>query len=151
MAVPRKAGPVEAAAGDANASTPTSIVKYAYDRLFAGDLEAFLDCLGDNCVLVEAGSLPYGGRHVGREAIKAVVIQIGGIWSDFRFDIKELLTGETSVIAYGQMVVRGRATGIEVTFPLAERWVFDGVSVSEITAVYGDTALAITAAGYSAD
>lgn len=67
-------------------------------------------------------------------------------WSEFRFDIAEMLAGETSVIAYGTMVVRGRQTGIEAHFALADRWVVENGQVSEIAAIYGDTVLARRAA-----
>lgn len=126
-----------------------AIVQSAYDHLFAGDLEAFLDSLDANCALVEAETLPYGGRYVGRERIKAAVLQIMETWSEFRFDIDEMLTGDRSVMAYGRMVVRGRRTGIDASFPLAERWVIKNRRVVEIVAIYGDTALAIEAAGIS--
>jgi ketosteroid isomerase-like protein len=128
-----------------------ALVRAAYDHIFAGDLEAFLNCVHANCVLVEAKSLPYGGRHVGRQSIKAAILRVLDTWSEFRFDIEEILAGENSVIAYGMMVVRGRATDIEATFPLAERWVFKDGYVMEIVAIYGDTALAIHAAGSRAD
>jgi len=128
-----------------------AVVRAAYDHLFAGDLEAFLDCVHANCVLVEAKSLPYGGRHVGRQSIKAAVLRVIDTWSEFRFDIEEMLVGENSVIAYGKMVVRGRMTDIEATFPLAERWAFKDGHVMEIVAIYGDTALAVHAAGSRAD
>lgn len=131
----------------ADASSRVLFVRAAYDKLFAGDLEAFVDCLDANCVLLEAKSLPYGGRYVGRESIKAAVLRIIDTWSDFHFDIEEMLTGESSVIAYGQMMVRGSMTGIEATFPIAERWLFEDGQVKEILAIYGDTALAIYVAG----
>ncbi len=128
-----------------------AVVRAAYDHLFAGDLEAFLDCVHADCVLVEAKSLPYGGRHVGRESIKAAVLRVIDTWSEFRFDIEEILAGENSVIAYGMMVVRGRITDIEATFPLAERWAFKDGHVMEILAIYGDTVLAVHAAGSRTD
>lgn len=140
--------PLGAAGGSEQvAPPPVVIVRTAYDLLFAGDLEGFLGCLDENCILVEADTLPYGGRHVGRETIRATVMQIMGLWSEFRFDIEEMLAGDTSVIAYGQMVVRARATGIEARFRLAERWVVEEGSVREITAIYGDTALALGTLG----
>lgn len=129
------------------ASDAIAIVQSAYDRLFAGDLEGFLDALAEDCVLIEAETLPYGGTHEGREAIRAVVHQILGLFDVFRFDIADMTASNKSVIAYGTMTLRGVRTGMEIAFPLAERWTVSDGRVRQITAIYGDTARVIEAAG----
>lgn len=126
---------------------PAGVVRKAYGHLFGGDLEAFLDCLAEDCVLHEAASLPYGGLHHGRDGIRRVVMQMMELWQTFRFDIEEILSSRDTVIAYGRMTVSGKGTGVTASFPLAKHWKVEGGKAVAITAVYGDTHLARQAAG----
>lgn len=132
---------------DVSANNHAELVRMAYGRLFAGDLDGFLDCLGEDCVVHEAQSLPYGGTHKGREGIRHLVTRIMDTWQVFRFDIEEVLSGPDTAIAYGRMTVAGKNTGASASFPLAEHWRIRDNRVIEITAIYGDTHRARQAAG----
>lgn len=129
------------------ANSHAELVRAAYGRLFAGDVEGFLDCLSDDCIVHEAESLPYGGAHEGREGIRRLVTRIMDTWRVFQFDIEELLPGRDTVIAYGRMTVAGKNTAASASFPLAEHWRIRDSKVIGITAIYGDTHLARQAAG----
>lgn len=120
---------------------PVQLVKDAYASLLEkGDLEGFLDFFAEDGALLEADSLPYGGRHVGREAIRATLHQVGGSFSAFSFKPDIYATSGEWVIAYGTFSATARESGKTATFPLAEAThVVDG-KIKLIHPIYGDTA-----------
>lgn len=117
------------------------LVKDAYAAMLdRGDLEGFLDFFADDGALLEAASLPYGGRHVGRDAIRAALHDIAGRFSAFSFKPDIFATTGEWVIAYGTFSATGRESGKTVSFELAEAArVVDG-KIKLINPVYGDTA-----------
>jgi ketosteroid isomerase-like protein len=125
---------------------PVEIVKAAYAAMLdRGDLEGFLSFFTEDGVLLEAESLPYGGRYVGRNAIRDALVKIVETFSEFSFKPDVFATSGEWVIAYGPFAVTVRATGKQVTFPLAEAThVVDG-KIKLINPVYSDTAAILAA------
>lgn len=125
---------------------PVDVIKSAYAAMLdRGDLEAFLDHFAPDGVLLEADSLPYGGRHVGREAIHEALLKVVATFSEFSFKPELFATSGEWVIAYGDFSVTVRSTGKKVAFPLAETThVVDG-KIKLIHPVYGDTAAILAA------
>jgi uncharacterized protein len=126
--------------------SPTDIVKAAYAAMLdRGDLDAFLDFFAEDGVLLEADSLPYGGRFTGREAIRGALLQVVDLFSAFSYKPEIFATDGDWVIAYGTFAVTVRATGKSVSFPLAETsHVVDG-KIRLINPVYSDTAAILAA------
>lgn len=125
---------------------PADVVKASYAAILdRGDLEGFLDFFADDGVLIEAESLPYGGRFVGRDAIRAALLKVFETYSEFSFKPDVMTTAGEWVIAYGDFSVTVRSTGKQVAFPLAEasRVVDDKIKL--IHPVYGDTAAILEA------
>ena len=126
--------------------SPVEIVKAAYGAILdRGDLDAFVSYFAEDGVLLEADSLPYGGRFVGAEAIRSALIKVVGTFSEFSFKPDIFATSGEWVIAYGTFAVTVRSTGKKVSFPLAEAThVVDG-KIKLINPVYGDTAAILAA------
>jgi ketosteroid isomerase-like protein len=124
-----------------------ALLEEIYDAFFAGDLERWFTFIDEGSALIEVDCLPYGGAHRGVAAIRAAIDQILTCWDEGRFEIDEIYASEKSAIAYGTMHWTARATGRSVSFPLAEHWTFDGRKVRNVTPVYGDTALVLSALG----
>lgn len=78
--------------------------------------------------------------------MQKAITEIMEIWSEFSFDIEDIIAKNDVAIAYGTMKVRGRSTGVATSLALAERWHINGGLVSKIVAIYGDTVLAKKAA-----
>lgn len=126
--------------------SPTDIVKASYEAMLGrGDLEGFLSFFADDGVLLEADSLPYGGRHVGRDAIRQALLTVVDIFSEFSFKPDVFATSGEWVIAYGTFAVTVRATGKTVSFPLAEATQVVEGKIKLIHPVYGDTAAILAA------
>ncbi|WP_446655185.1 nuclear transport factor 2 family protein [Blastomonas sp.] len=121
--------------------TPLETVKASYAAILdRGDLEGFLSFFAEDGALVEADSLPYGGRFVGADAIRGALIKMMESFSAFSFKPDVYATADEWVIAYGTFEVTVRSNGKQVSFPLAEAThVVDG-KIKLINPVYGDTA-----------
>jgi len=125
---------------------PVEIVKAAYAAMLdRGDLEGFLAFFAEDGALLEADSLPYGGRFVGADAIRGALIKVVETFSEFSYKPDVFATSGEWVIAYGTFAVTVRSTGKKVSFPLAEvTHVVDG-KIKLINPVYGDTAAILAA------
>lgn len=116
-------------------------LKQIYKAFADNDLEVWKSFFDDRSVLIEAESLPYGGRFEGLERILEAMSMIRASWDDFQYDVDEMHVSERSIIVYGQMDAVAAATRTRVQIPLVERWIIvDGI-VREVTAIYSDTAL----------
>jgi ketosteroid isomerase-like protein len=115
-----------------------------YAAFAAGDWDTWMTHVDDDSVLIEADTLPYGGRFQGQGIIEALQ-KIASFWTDFEYERIETYASEQSVMVYGIMTATGVATGLRVSMPLAERWIFEGPIIREVTAIYGDTASCIKA------
>lgn len=125
---------------------PIDVMKSVYDALLSrGDLEGFLDCFAEDGVLIEADSLPYGGRFTGRDAMRDALLKVINTYSAFSFTPDVFTTSGEWVIAYGTFSVTVRATGKSITFPLAEVSQVIGGKIQLIHPVYGDTAAILAA------
>lgn len=126
--------------------SPVEIVKAAYSALLdRGDLEGFLSFFAEDGALLEADSLPYGGRFVGADAIRDALIKVMQTFSAFSFKPDVYATSGEWVIAYGTFSVTVSSTGKQVSFPLAEAThVVDG-KIKLINPIYSDTAAILAA------
>lgn len=126
--------------------SPLETIQASYEAMLGrGDLEGFLSFFADDGVLLEADSLPYGGRFVGIDAIRGALIKVIETYSAFSFKPDVFTTSGEWVIAYGMFEVTARATGKQVSFPLAEASrVVDG-KIKLIHPVYSDTAAILAA------
>jgi hypothetical protein len=122
------------------------VVKASYAALLdKGDLEGFLSFFAEDGALLEADSLPYGGRFVGADAIREALMKVMGTFSAFSFKPDIFATSGEWVIAYGAFSVTVRKTGKSVSFPLAEAThVVDG-KIKLIHPIYSDTAAILAA------
>lgn len=125
---------------------PIDVVKASYEAMLGrGDLDGFLSFFADDGVLIEAESLPYGGRFVGREAIREALLQVMEIYSAFAFKPDVFATSGEWVIAYGEFSVTVRSTGKQVSFPLAEATRVVNDKIRLIHPIYSDTAAILAA------
>lgn len=125
---------------------PVEVVKAAYAAMLdRGDLEGFLSFFTDDSVLIEADSLPYGGRFVGVDAIRAALLKVVETYSEFSFKPDVFTTSGDWVVAYGMFAVTVRSSGKKVSFPLAEVSQVEGDKIKLIHPVYSDTAAILAA------
>ena len=129
-----------------SAMNPIDVVKASYEAMLdRGDLDGFLSFFADDGVLIEADSLPYGGRFVGPEAIRGALLKVMETYSAFSFKPDIFTTSGDWVIAYGNFSVTVRSTGKQVSFPLAEATQVVGDKIKLIHPIYSDTAAILAA------
>lgn len=126
--------------------TPIDVVKASYEAMLGrGDLDGFVSFFAEDGVLLEADSLPYGGRFVGHEAIRGALLKVIDTYSAFSFKPDVFATSGEWVIAYGNFSVTVRSTGKQVSFPLAEATQVVDDKIKLIHPVYSDTAAILAA------
>ena len=95
---------------------------------------------------IRDSSSPMAGLYQGREAVRDFYRKWAGAFSDWSYDLDELLAAEDKVVAFVTERGHGRGSGVEVTMQRANVWTFrDGMIVRFQS--FGDRAAAMAAAG----
>lgn len=103
---------------------------HAFDRMVAGEEEAFWDLFDPDVTFYEVDCLPYGGAHRGLEATRKAHATIYEYFDMIHIDLEQVLTAGDLGIAYAQMSYRVRRNGRTGRFPLAEVYRFrDGKAI----------------------
>lgn len=127
--------------------TAKQIVEDAYSALLDHhDIEGFLTDFDENSVLIEAESLPYGGRYDGKAAIRGLVQKLFTYWKDVSLDVERTVYDDEYVVVYGRLSWTSIKNEKHVTVGLAEVWRVVNGRVTLLHPVYGDTKLALDAA-----
>jgi ketosteroid isomerase-like protein len=108
--------------------TPLQVVADHYAAAARGDLAGMLADVADDVVWVEMTGFPYGGTHVGRQAVAERVFgAIAADWSGFGFTPERLLSNAGSVVAIGDYSGTHRASGQSMRVRAVHLWdVADG-------------------------
>lgn len=115
------------------------VVKSLYAFVAAGDLEGLKSILHPEVVILEAASLPYGGRYDGKDGFVDLVMALGANWDNFSCTEFEYYTGDQGVVVIFRFQATARATGEKVDQRFTELWrVRDGL-VSYLEPFYYDT------------
>jgi hypothetical protein len=124
----------ETAAPDAVDEMPTrAAVERFYDGMLTADLAAVREVLHPDVVVSEPGSLPYGGSHVG---VEAVVKLLGTLDDVRRSDV--LVRG--GLVAAFLEVPFTLADGSSQLLPVVETFLVKDGLISQIRPYYFDTA-----------
>jgi uncharacterized protein len=115
-----------------------AVIRRGYDLFFSGQTDEFFEMFDDDVVLVEADSLPYGGTYKGKEIVMKSILGVMSYFDKMTLDIETITAGDDFVIAYGRFAATGLATGMKVSFPLAEVWKLKNGKVVYLNPVYGD-------------
>lgn len=120
--------------------TPIQVVQAGYEAILGrGDVDGFLEHFADDAVLLEADSLPYGGRYEGKAAIKAALLGLFPLYSSFSYKPDVLTENGPWVIAYGDFSITSSKTGQTITFKLAEVSKVENGKIVLIHPIYSDT------------
>lgn len=124
-------------------STSTSaldVVQGVYAAFARGDLQGFFALLAPDVRWHEADGHPYGGVHVGTEAIvKNVITPLGMEWENFTAVNHEYVAQGDTVVSIGTYRGTYRKTGRTVEVPNAVVWKVKNGKVQSLDQ-YTDTA-----------
>ena len=129
----------------ATAERNRAMVMAVFDRLVAGEGDAFWELFDDDVVFHEAACLPYGGAHHGLAATRQAFEVLCETFSDNKVVFEEVLAAGDIVIAYQTITFRVKANGRTGTLPVSELFRFRGGKVVEWRACYFDANLVAAA------
>jgi ketosteroid isomerase-like protein len=123
------------------------LVRLAYERLNAGDVDGFLQFCATDWEFRDLPELPGSGVFIGHDAFHGWYAKIVDAFEDVRFEVEEFIdtTGDR-VVLMNRATGHGRGSGamVELTFSTVLT-LSDGKVIKVI--VYGDHADALEAAG----
>ncbi|HEU0025263.1 MAG TPA: nuclear transport factor 2 family protein [Thermoleophilaceae bacterium] len=113
------------------------------------DPEAFFEILHPDVEWdIRDSSSPMAGLYHGREAVRDFYRRWAGAFSDWSYELDELIEGQDVVVAFVTERGHGRGSGVEVTMQRANVWTFrDGMVVRFQS--FSNRPAALAAAGLS--
>ena len=107
-----------------SAGKPEDIVHQIYAAFGRGDLPALLSQLADDVqwTLNGKGSIPYGGRHVGRAAVERWFVLLGQTVTFTQFEIDRTAAHGPTVFCFGREAGTVKATGRSYSTALLHVW-----------------------------
>jgi ketosteroid isomerase-like protein len=121
------------------------VVARMYEAAACGDLDAMLATFDDDIRIVLPETLPYGGTHQGKAAIRVLGGRLAEAWADFRYDVLHFMTSVDRVAVVIDLRSVARASGREVRMPIVEVFGMRDRLIVGIQAFYFDTAAAARA------
>ena len=123
---------------------PIAVVR-AYFEAAHQDEAALLATVAEDALIHVPETLPYGGRHRGRDGFRAALAGFAAAWRDVRsLDLTFAVAGDV-VVALSRMTAVAVPTGRAVEMRVAETFhVVDG-AIAEVRPYYFDTAALLAA------
>lgn len=116
-----------------------ALVSEFFAAAAAGDRARMAQILAPDVVVIEADSLPFGGRHVGLEAFHALTRRVFLSWRETRVDVERLIAEGDHVVVLARMRARSKGNGRPLDMPVVEIWRLENGRVKEIRPFYLDT------------
>ena len=110
-----------------------------YAHFAKGEWEELTAMLSPDFVVVEADSLPYGGRQGGRDGLMNVIAGLGATYGDIGFTDPEIIGGKDSAVALFTFSAIAKATGRPIQMRFCEHWRFRDGLIILLEPFYFDT------------
>ena len=116
------------------------IVQAAYDALARGDVPAILALFDSEIEIVEAESLPYGGRYHGHAGAQQLLGSMFASWETFQTSVERLVDHGDEVFAFLQITGKLRGSDRTIEMPAVEVFALRYQKIRSIKPFYWDTA-----------
>lgn len=114
-----------------------AVVRDLYARVAANDFDGVMSLLADDAEFLQADSLPFGGRYVGRDEFAAMAARILEAWPGFAVKPLAFMSdGADRVVVLTEL--SGRGLGM----PMLELWTVRGGRIKQCQPFYFDSAAA---------
>ena len=121
------------------------LVRRAYERFNAGDVEGVLHLCDDELEFRDLPALPGSGVFIGHDAFRGWFAQMVDAFDALRFDVDDLIDAGERVVVMSHATGRGKGSGATVETHFSTVWtVHDGKAVRIVN--YNDHADALAAA-----
>jgi uncharacterized protein len=118
-------------------------VERSYEALNRGEIDAAVGALAEDAEWHESGALPDSGVYVGREAIRAFLLDFLGSWERFEQTIEECRESRGRVAVLIHLDAVGRGSSAKVDARYAHVWTMRDGHGARVDAYYDpDEALA---------
>jgi ketosteroid isomerase-like protein len=99
------------------------VVRQAYERFNRRDIEGVLALGTDDFELRLPASYPEGAASFrGRDGLQRWVAMVQDTWSEWRFDVEQLIEANEQVVALVRIVAQGGSSGVPVDREVAHVW-----------------------------
>ena len=118
------------------------LLKVVHDFVAAfdeGRIANAVRLISDDCEILEAASLPYGGVWKGKEGFSALTAEILKTWDFQGGDWDNVSIGKSSVTLAGTQNMTSRATGRECHLGVVEIYYVRGSKIVALDVFYQDT------------
>lgn len=122
-------------------------VKNLYALCGEGRWAEVADLLTDDFFIVEADSLPFGGRYEGKDALPQLYAKVFAYWDDASLEIHDITASDEHAIGLLTIHATAKPTGERLAIRLAEVFHLRGDKLCGITPYYFDTAALVAASG----
>lgn len=114
-------------------------VRQFYERLAQSDRTGALALLTDDVELIQAASLPYGGRYIGHAGIQNFFSRFFACWQHFRSEEVTYFSAENQVVVTS--VAHGTTSqGQPVSMPMVQVYTLRDDKICHVRPFYFDTA-----------
>jgi ketosteroid isomerase-like protein len=125
------------------------IVRLAYERLNAGDIDGFLRSCSQDLEFRDLPELPGSGVFIGHDAMRGWYAKLVDAFEDLRFDVEESTdTTDDRVLLKFRATGKGRGSGATVELDFSGVVTVREGKLAKVT-IYSDHAEALRAAGLS--
>ena len=116
-----------------------AIITRLYAHFLKGEWDAVIQMLHPDFQVVEADSLPYGGRHQGTEGLMKVVYGLGSSFDNIQlYDFDVIGSGDT-VVGLFTFQANARSTGRPIKMRFCEHWELKNGEITLLEPFYFDT------------
>jgi ketosteroid isomerase-like protein len=125
------------------------LIRRGIEAYVAGDWETWLEGFDPEIEWIEMPSLgPDASTYRGIKEVRRAVESWIGMWTDYKFEVRDYFDAGDEVVVLVQESGRGRSTGAAVERQLGEICTIDSGKLSRLR-MYGSWAEALEAAGLS--
>jgi ketosteroid isomerase-like protein len=95
------------------------IARASFEAWNRGDYDAWIDAFDEQAEFFPIRAQLEGRGYHGHDGLRRFLDEMFEDWEQVRFEVDEILEGESRLAALGRLRARGRASGVDLDVPLA--------------------------------
>ena len=123
----------------ARTSDNVAMLHSLYDHFLKGEWDQVTAMLDPDFEVIEAESLPYGGRYKGPEGLMQVVMGLGANYDNIKLSDFEVVGSGETVLGLFTFEANAKSTGRPIKMRFCEHWKFRDGKIILLEPFYFDT------------
>lgn len=99
-----------------------AIIRSVLDAWAAGDVEAIVAAMAEDCELFPLRAQLEGTSYRGHEGVRSFYEDLNADWENLRLPYDEVREVGDSVVVFARLVARGRTSGVDLDVPIGQLW-----------------------------